>query len=728
MYAAVLVVTTTSLTHAGPWSEYGVAQPLRPAEQLAEAGCEMSIELRGAIAEVEVRQRLTNPGPAALAATTELELPDGAQLIGASLQRGRSKFEAAVSVTLSGAEERVMSPGVLGSDPLLVTRIPSHENGRPRFRLIAQPLDAEQEITIATRWTATADVHGGALHLLLPGRGAGAPTCRVLAHVQPGPGAAVARMRIDGVELGLRSTASFEVGSMDATLSAVLAFKRQEPLVWVQTQALGEGYTAQATTVLMPPVRSDDARRALFVIDGSRSMELVGRHNVARLVQAVGSAVPRKAEIETIAFDRTSAQVLGAWKPATADNLAAIVNALGKRAAANGSDTVAALAHAQRLVGGARGQTLVVLITDGVLGDVSVDALTNAMGSPADLDLHVIALSPGRLRAPDAAPLRAAVSHFGGSFVDVPTRDIDTALASVDQWLRPAWQELALTGAPTTALPAQLRAGAGVTVLDVSKQTEKIKLTARAEKPITVAATKAPKAQIAQLALVDASDENETARARLRERHVAVDDGHALAVLANTGTVAANRRAMIAGGGPYTRMVDVSDPTFATYAAQTQPIVIGGSAVDRNTVTLLLKQYLQPAAFACYQRALARDASLAGTAKFTLEIGRGELTRASVAGVGNATFDACLLDAAYIVTPPLPNPDYNIDDRTIVNYPLTFTMREQKPFVVAGDADSSSPLDIDTIQGGVPVSTKRGQVRAGDTSTPLGGLRPTPMK
>ena len=80
------------------------------------------------------------------------------------------------------------------------------------------------------------------------------------------------------------------------------------------------------------------------------------------------------------------------------------------------------------------------------------------------------------------------------------------------------------------------------------------------------------------------------------------------------------------------------------------------------------------------------------------------------------------------VTPPLPNPDYNTDDRTIVNYPLTFSVREQKPFVVAGDADSASPIDIDAVQGGVPVTARKGQIKAEDTSTPLGGLRPTLSK
>ena len=108
---------------------------------------------------------------------------------------------------------------------------------------------------------------------------------------------------------------------------------------------------------------------------------------------------------------------------------------------------------------------------------------------------------------------------------------------------------------------------------------------------------------------------------------------------------------------------------------------------------------------------------------FRLEIGRGELTRATLVGLSDAAFDACALDAAYLVTPSLPNPDYNVDDRTIANYPITFSVRENKPFVIAGDADSSSPIDISAVKGGVP----RGAIKAGDTSTPLGDLRPTPM-
>ena len=69
----------------------------------------------------------------------------------------------------------------------------------------------------------------------------------------------------------------------------------------------------------------------------------------------------------------------------------------------------------------------------------------------------------------------------------------------------------------------------------------------------------------------------------------------------------------------------------------------------------------------------------------------------------------------------MPDPSYNLDDRTLAKYPVTFAVRSQRPLVIPGDADSSTPLDIDAIKGGPPPR----HVEAGDTSTPLGNLRPS---
>jgi hypothetical protein len=170
---------------------------------------------------------------------------------------------------------------------------------------------------------------------------------------------------------------------------------------------------------------------------------------------------------------------------------------------------------------------------------------------------------------------------------------------------------------------------------------------------------------------------------------------------------------MIAGGGTFERSVAIVDPLpparDSKPAASTMP-----SAIDRTTVERLFRDQLQPRAYACYQRALGRAPKLAGTVHFELYLGRGEVTQASVMGLGDSAFDACLLDVAYSLEPPAPDFSIHSDDETLARYPLTFSVHQDRPWVIAGDADSSSPLDIDAIQGGVPATAR----------TPLGKLRP----
>ena len=715
--ALPVLVVTASIAHADVWSEYGTTTRLRPVSQLVEAACDVDVTFHGAIVQVEQRQRLANPGPEALAATTDFTLPAGAQLIGVELQQAGARYVAALSVRAPLTSERVSSAAVLGADPAVVTALEPADNGRPRFRAIVQPIAADTDATLAIRWSRVADLQGGAMRLVLPAR-AGKP-CRGTVHAKPGPGASVGRVRMAGVEVSART---FVLESADLPIEIELAWARTEPVVWTQTESLGDGLTAQAITIIAPVKKALSARRALFVIDGSRSMELVGRHHVKRLVHAIGAALPQTMSVEAIVYDRTPSRVLGAWQPVSSRALSAIETALSVRTAGNGSDTAAALALARQAIGDAGGSTMIILVTDGVLGDIDDRALAQALGGKgADLDLHAIVLAHGRMSLPNAEPVRVAIDQVGGSYVEVAVEQLDTALGSLDEYLRPAWLDLALD-AGDLEIPRQLRAGAGVVVTRAVKRPHRVRLLARGTKPIVAGV--APSAPIAELALARLAADavpGETLE-RLRIRHPAVDEDRALVVLSAQGKVAKNRRTVVAEGGPFTRMVEIADPPFAP-EVRIRGAIGGGSAIDRDALKLLFRTHLQPAAFACYQKALGRAPKLAGTAKFRIEIGRGEMTRATVTGLGDATFDACLLDAAYKITPSMPNPDYNVDDRTIANYPLTFSVREDKPMVLPGDADSSSPLDIEAIRGGLPV-----KVKAGDTSTPLGDLEVAPTK
>jgi hypothetical protein len=649
-------------------------------------GCELSVELRGAVVDGWLTERVTNPTN-----IDEVTLPVGAQLI--DVRAGAAR---AVSVTSAYAQEPASD--AVGADPAIATAMLPDDLGRARFRVILSPIEPGHEVPLALHWTALADIRGGALHVTLPAR-----PCHGSVRVTPGPGATLAKLMVDGRE----TRGAFDIAEQDVEVVAQLAYAR--PVVWTQTERLGDGLAARVTTLAAPPGRAPGARRVLLLIDGSRSMKLVGEPAVAAVVRAIGAALPAKAEIEGVIFDRTPARILGEWRPADAATLGRIEEAVRTHAAANGSDAAGALTLAHNLIADARGEAMIVVISDGVFGGVPDDALVKALAaSELAADVYTIALDRGVLHAQNTGAIEATVAHYGGSFVEVPADQLDTALGEIDSWLRPS----AEVGG------RRLVAGTGVTDVAIVKG--------------TVRGTPAPVAQVA-LARASAFDilgegasdaaiaQTEELLARARRRHPMADADHALAVLTTHGTVARARHDAVAGGGPFARTVVVADPVFPPEVRVVQPQTVVASAIDHDILDNLFKLELQPKAYVCYQKAIARNTALAGTVVFHLELGRGEVTRATVDGLHDAAFDACLLDAAYAIAPPMPDPSYNLDDRTLANYPLTFAIRAQRPLVIPGDADSSTPLDIDAIQGGPPPR----HVEAGDTSTPLGNLRPS---
>jgi hypothetical protein len=376
---------------------------------------------------------------------------------------------------------------------------------------------------------------------------------------------------------------------------------------------------------------------------------------------------------------------------------------------------------------------MVIVISDGVLGDASGAALSQALdGNATTLDVHAILLDPAHTRSPGADALRGPVNRYGGTVVEVDGDELDDALAGVDDWLRPAALELALG---PVAIPDQVRAGSGFTRTYLHREAAPVlTLTGHGEVAFHVAARPGPAAPIAQLALAQTTAESFTVRpepsdadlAAARQLrltagtlHPSADGDHALAVLSQAGKVAASRRAMVRGGGPYQRVVAITDPSFPPAAAPAAPSSPPPSAIDRLTLERLFRDQLAPRAYACYQRALGRSPTLAGTAFFELYIGRGEISQVTVSGLTDPALGACLLDAAYALSPPLPDFTINADDQTLARYPLSFSVRDDHPVIMPGDADSSSPLDIDAIQGGVP--ERRRPVKI-DAATPLGGL------
>ena len=100
--------------------------------QLYEATCDLDLELRGAVATVELRQRIVNPGPEALAASYEFDLPGGAMVTGFSL-RSAGGVEQALAVPGGVPHRRGrVKRAVLGADPALLAALPSGASRRVR--------------------------------------------------------------------------------------------------------------------------------------------------------------------------------------------------------------------------------------------------------------------------------------------------------------------------------------------------------------------------------------------------------------------------------------------------------------------------------------------------------------------------------------------------------------------------------------------------------------------
>lgn len=725
--SAVLAHAETVFTEDN--SQFGPA----PTRQLFEASCDMTVDLRASVAQVEVRQRIVNPGPDAMAATYEFDLPAGATITAFAL-RGDAGVETALPVPGTFNSVDASDRPVLGPDPALLTRQALDAAAQYAVRL--QPIPADHEVTLLTKYTMVGQIHGGAIRLVLPGRAnSGKLTaCRGTVRATPGPGTTLAGITI-GKAVTPKATAPFVLDDKDLQIDANLSFAGKEPVVWTQTQPITDGWSATVVTVAAPPIRitSTQTRRALFVIDGSRSMELIGRGNVSKVVGKIASALPAGVELEGIIYDRTAHRVFKSWKPESTQTVAELVTAVQKHVPQNGSTLTSAfeLAHTA-ITDGARAQTMVIVVTDGVLGDVTGNDLIRALDlKTSTVDVLTVVLDPDRTRAPDAEVLRAPVNLYGGSFVELAAADIDVALLVVDDWLRPSWLELAMGD---LAIPATVRAGSGFTrTLIHPGSPSKLSLTGHGDLPFAITPRAAPPAPIATLALATISDgqlpfsadpdpdQTEEARAKRVQKkalaaHPFVRDDLSFAVLSTQGKVARNRIAMVKGGGPYERVTALPDPggrRTSNSSTIKAPVPTKPTAIAKITLERLFRDQLQPKAFACYQRALARSPRLTGTILFTLRLGRGEVTQVNLTGTTDQPFEDCLRDAAFALQVPFPDFSVNADDQTLAHYPLTFNLSEAKPVIVLGDADSTSPLDIDSIQGGVP-----------NSATPLGNLRP----
>ncbi|HEY4055626.1 MAG TPA: VWA domain-containing protein, partial [Kofleriaceae bacterium] len=580
-------------------------------------------------------------------------------------------------------------------------------------------------IDVMIRYVAAAQIRHGSLQLVLPAReDSKTPSCHGTLRATLGPGATLAKFTVDGRDATLDAAhrPQFDVDTNDTRIAAELSFAGTQPLVWTQSQPLRTGQ-ATLVTVIAPPLRQQTStRRTLFVIDGSRSMDLVGKERVRKILHAVASALPAQSSVDAIIYDRTATRVNGDFGAMSAGRLDTIENAIVNHVPSNGSNLAGALALAHTALDNSRDPSLVVVISDGVIGTSDGQTLVDALALPeANVDVLSVIVDPARTTSPGAAVMHTSVTLLGGSEVEVSTDGLDLALAEIDSWLRPSYTAVELRNIPND-VPTTLLSGTGFTTAFVHTTPAAISLEAHMStqaKPINVTARGLPSAPVGALALAP--------RDILDKKAPYLSELQAFAVLGDGGELSKKRASLIASGLTYERIITTYDsvmPKARTTASVAQPTP---SAIDEMSVRLLLRQQFAQKAYACYERALGKNNTLAGTMNFTFTMGRGEISTVEMDGIADADFQTCLADAAYAMSIPFPDFSVNADDQTVAHYPIVFHLADHKAVASAGDADSSSPIDIDAIKGGVPDSAKRKPLTLTnkDVNTPLGSIRPT---
>ncbi|HEY4183166.1 MAG TPA: VWA domain-containing protein [Kofleriaceae bacterium] len=721
-FGAVCALLATSSTAGADGLVENVDMVPREPTVVTERNCTMNIELRGGLAIIETHHRFVNTaaGGAPIAMQYEETLPTGARVIAMEVDTGHGK-QAAIPVVGHTDSDAATRPN-LAIDPVLL------ESSGDGYVMHVQPISPHAGIDVMVRYVIAAEVRHSSLQIALPAReDSKLPACHGTLRATPGPGARLAKFTVNGRDATLDAahTPQFDIDTDDVRIAAELTFSTTEPLVWTQSQPLTSG-SATLVTVLAPPLRQGASnRRTLFVIDGSRSMDLVGKERVRKVLHAVASALPAQSAVDAIIYDRTAKRVNGDWAQLSPGRLDTIENAIVNHVPTNGSDLEGALKLAHTALDtGTRDPSLVVMISDGVIGEGDGQRLVDALGlTDASVDLLSIVVDPAKTTSPGAAVMHVPVTLLGGSEVEVSTDGLDLALAEIDSWLRPSYTAIEFHGLPND-VPTTLLSGTGFTRALIQRGPAAISLEARIStqaKRIAVTARALPTAPVGSLALAS--------RQLVDTKAPYLSDLAAFAVLGDGGELSKKRAALIASGLTYERILVANDISTTEIRTPTGVVQPAPSAIDEMSVRLLLRQQFAPKAFACYERALGKNNALAGTMNFTFTLGRGEISAVAMDGITDAAFQACLLDGAYAMSIPFPDFAVNADDQTIAHYPIVFHIADHKPIVSAGDADSSSPIDVDAIRGGVPESANKKHapltMTDKDVNTPLGNVRPT---
>ena len=413
--------------------------------QTAPAPQKIAIDARGPLALVEVTRTVV-PEPAEGSggneALLDLSLPDGSALVSVEVRDG-GRWRSVDPAADGGARAADAYRAEGAARGVTPASEPYDESATHRLRLMRSAGNGTGSgtapFTVRYRFAVLPEAANGRLRVRFP-----AATERL-----PPPAEVTVRLTgaadadIAGVRVPLTAGAETASGRASTRGAWEIFWTPRDPATpsaspleaRVAVAPLGPQQSALAFMTFLarrrPGPSSGPPASVLFLVDRSRSVGLPGLSAERDLVRAVLEALPPSTRFDALFFDRGTKRLFPMPRPATREAMGDFEAEMVPDRMQNGTDPSGALREAGALLRreattfGPR--ALLVLVTDGALGDEDGAALDHALGSglgsatggstgsPPAFDLALAALT---IRAVDDEPAGA------------PARDALRALAA----------------------------------------------------------------------------------------------------------------------------------------------------------------------------------------------------------------------------------------------------------------------------------------------------------
>jgi hypothetical protein len=682
------------------------------------------VRIDGVVARVTARQSL-RASEADAEAVYSFALPSGAAVVGLTVTPagGKAAVAAAVDAVAAIAAAPDRDTVAISPDLGLVRRLGALDDGGDvAYEARIFPIGRGAATTVEITWVAPLQYVDGRLTLRIPARGRSDRFAAATGTVSVAPPAGVKEVRdlnAGGALLAKKpgkKSWTFAVGEGEIALDVRPVLDRT--VAAFSTARLDDETGAIALAVLRPRAADAPSRfdRVVLVVDRSTSAagEADAREAMATLAGAIGGGVRDGASLQAVLFDRTTETVLGKLTAASAASRKQIGDAIRDATPHAGSELAGGLAAAVAMLADLEGESLVVVLTDGVLpSDVTADGLASVLGDSEHITVSAILLAPDALTLPDprSGVIAELTRRTGGHTVAV--RDGEAALRAgtiADEiGAAPDWQvgmlrsdgtELALT------LPDSIPAGGGVISFGWYRGKAPRALELTTSDP-TLAIAKKAIARAGALAMASGQEPLFAAGAvgtggmdraiAKRSRGIGVVDARtALVAVDPADELAVDRLALAARGGTFARIPPPPETTIdAVPEAHVEDVVEANrrgimDTAQRIRADLLVPQ-LMPAAKHCVTESSDGSARKRGRVSLEIEIARGEVIAArTVSSTMPAALQACLRDAAYALSVPTYTLTDGPDTIHLIRYPMDFGSSR----VAVGDGEGLEPIDI----------------------------------